>query len=253
MKKFISYKVLISVFLFFPIFYANAQFEKGDKMAGTSVLSLLYNNGNADISVAQIGSTNSINRNFNFSFSPSLGWFVSDATVVGASLNVNPKGSKISYEQNGTTYQSDKLNQFSIGVGSFVRHYLKSSSSYLPFGQFGFNLGFSSLSSEGFQYSGANPNVIKRTYDGQSNGGFYANAGFLAGFTKLLGENAGLDFYLGYSFSFDKHTFKKTTLVDNGNNGSVDETLKNETTTRFINHGFSGGIGFQIFLKKKKK
>jgi len=35
--------------------------------------------------------------------------------------------------------------------------------------------------------------------------------------------------------------------------GSVDERSENETTTKFTNHGFIIGVGFQVFLKGKKK
>ena len=68
----------------------------------------------------------------------------------------------------------------------------------------------------------------------------------------MTGENAGLDFYIGYNYGYNKNTFTKTTLRDNGNDGTVDETLKNKTTTSFTNHGFLLGVGFQVFLRKRK-
>jgi hypothetical protein len=67
----------------------------------------------------------------------------------------------------------------------------------------------------------------------------------------MISNTTGLDFYIGYTYSSNKNTFKKTTLRDNGIDGTIDETLKNETTTKFTNNGFLVGIGFQIFLKKK--
>ncbi|HNF39202.1 MAG TPA: hypothetical protein PLC45_11105, partial [Chitinophagaceae bacterium] len=78
------------------------------------------------------------------------------------------------------------------------------------------------------------------------------NANFLAGMTKMVGERTGLDFYIGYNFSYNKNTFKKTTLRDDGNNGTIDSRGENETTTKFTNHGFTLGVGFQIFLKGRK-
>ena len=69
----------------------------------------------------------------------------------------------------------------------------------------------------------------------------------------MVGDFTGLDFYAGYNFSYNKNTFKRTTLRDNGNDGSVDERSENETTTKFTNHGFIIGVGFQVFLKGKKK
>lgn len=231
---------------------ASAQFAKGDRMVGTSVGSVLYNSGNADISVDQIGENKSKITSYNLSITPTMGWFISENTAIGASLNINPTGNKTTYEQNGSTYQSDKSNNFNIGIGGFVRHYLKSSGSLLPFGQLGFNLGISSLKTEGFLYTGSAPNADKETYDGSSSGGFFANASLQGGFTKMVGENAGLDFFIGYIYGYNKNTFSKTTLVDYGNNGSTDETLKNKTTSKYTNHGFLLGVGFQVFLRKKK-
>ncbi|MGB5028410.1 MAG: hypothetical protein WBO38_07895, partial [Chitinophagaceae bacterium] len=94
--------------------------------------------------------------------------------------------------------------------------------------------------------------AYKQTYDGNSSGGFFANAAFTGGFTKLVGENAGLDFYIGYNYSYNKNTFKRTTLRDDGIDGSIDTRAENETTTKFTNHGFTIGAGFQIFLRGKK-
>ena len=39
---------------------------------------------------------------------------------------------------------------------------------------------------------------------------------------------------------------------DNYTLTAIDETLKNKTTTKFTNHGFFLGVGFQVFLRKKK-
>lgn len=231
---------------------ANAQFSKGDRMAGASLGSAIYNSGSSDIEVDQIGTNKSVSNSHNLSISPSLGWFLSEKTAVGASLNLNPYGSKVSYEQNGTTYQSDKSNSFNIGLGAFVRHYLGNSGKFLPFGQFGFNLGISSLKTEGFFYGGSGASAYKISYDGDGSGGFFANASLQGGFTKMVGDNAGLDFFLGYTYGYNKNVFDKTTTRDNGNDGSIDETLKNKTTTKFTNHGFFLGVGFQVFLRKKK-
>lgn len=231
---------------------AQAQFSKGDRMVGTSIGNVVYNSGSSDISVDQIGENTSKITSYNFSINPSMGWFISDNTVVGAVLNINPTGNKTSYEQNGSTYQSDKSNDFNIGLGGFARHYFSYSGTMFPFGQFGFNVGISNLKTEGFLYTGTAPNADKRTYDGSSSGGFFANASLQAGMTKMLGENAGLDFFIGYVYGYSKNTFSKTTLIDLGNNGSIDETLKNKTTTKYTNHGFLLGVGFQVFLRKKK-
>lgn len=245
-------KCFFTVLIGFVSQAASAQFNKGDRMAGASVGSVIYNSGSSDVTVSQVGNSRSNITSYNLNFSPTMGWFLSEKTAVGASLNINPSGNKVTYEQNGSTFQSDKSNTFNIGLGGFVRHYLGSSGKMFPFAQFGFNLGISSLKTEGFFYGGSGATAYKTTYDGNSSGGFFANASLQGGFTKMMGENAGLDFFLGYIYGYNKNTFARTTLRDNGNDGSVEETLKNETTTKYTNHGFFLGVGFQVFLRKKK-
>lgn len=245
-KKYLSF---ILVLLFAD---ADAQFQKGDKMAGASVASVVYNSGSSDITVVSIGSNKSTKKNYSINLNPSLGWFLSSNTAVGVSLNINPAGQKVSYEQNGSTFQSDKTNNFNIGIGGFVRNYFSKRSSLFPFGQVSLNGGISSYKEEGFFYGGFGSSAYKQTYDGSASGGFFANAAFAGGFTKMMGENAGLDFYLGYNFSYNKNVFKRTTLRDDGNNGSIDTRGENETTTKFTNHGFLLGVGFQVFLRGKK-
>lgn len=246
-------KWLFLAFLLLAGVTLKAQFNKGDRMVGASVGSILYNTGSADITVASIGSNTSLIKSYSVSIIPSLGWFISGNTAVGFSANLNPNGQKTTYEQNGSTYQSDKSNGFNIGVGGFVRNYFKSSGSLLPFGQAALNAGISNLKTEGFFYGGSGPSAYKQTYTGNSSGGFFANASFAAGLTKMMGENAGLDIYIGYSYSYNKNTFKRTTLRDDGNNGSIDSRAENETTTKYTNHGFTIGLGYQVFLRGKKK
>lgn len=230
---------------------SKAQFSKGDRMIGTSIGTLLFNSGTADISVASIGNNTSRITSYNLTLGPSLGWFVSEKTVVGATLNINPNGQKTTYEQSGSTYQSDKNTGFNIGAGGFARNYF-TGKSLLPFAQFSLNGGLSSLKTEGFFYGGAGNGAYKISYTGSTNGGMFVNTALSGGFTRLIGENAGLDFYLGYTYSYNKNVFKKTTLRDDGNNGSIDTRSENETTTKFTNHGFTAGVGFQVFLRKKK-
>lgn len=231
-----------------------AQFAKGDRMVGASVASAIFNSGTADITVAQIGSNSSTVKNFNVAITPSLAWFISDNTAVGFLLNLNPSGQKTTYEQNGSTYQSDKSNGFNIGGGGFARSYFGKTGSFLPFGQATVNAGASNLKTEGFfYYTGGTP-YYKDTYTGKSSSGFFFNGTLAAGLTKMMGENAGLDLYLGYTYSSSKNTFKRTKLFYDTNTATTPiETRNNETTTQFTNHGFQLGIGFQVFLRGKKK
>jgi hypothetical protein len=232
---------------------ANAQFIKGDKMAGASVGSIFFNSGGSDVSFPQVRGYTSKTNSYGLRIEPSFGWFISEKTVIGASLNINPSGQKVSYEDLGTTFQKDRSTNFNIGVGGFLRNYFSSNSSLMPFGHFGFNAGINSSSTEGFKYYKSTPDY-KISYDGKSSGGFFANAIVQLGFTKMVGDYTGLDIYLGYNYSYNKNTFKTTTLRDDAPyDGNPETRSENEPTTKFTNHGLIVGVGFQVFLKGKKK
>lgn len=241
-------------FLFFLLlasFTVNAQFKKGDKMLGTSIASILYNTGGSDISATPGGNSKSLFNNYSVSIIPQMGWFLSGSTVVGFTADLNPYGQKNIYKQNGLTYQSDKASGLNLGVGGFVRNYFKKTGKYLPFAQAGANLGITNYKTDGFFYGGSGASAYKQTYTGNSSGGFFANGSIQAGITKMMGENAGLELYIGYTYSYINNKFKRTTLFDDGNNGTIDSSTENVTTTKYTNHGFMIGLGFQIFLRKK--
>ena len=244
---------LFSLILVLNSIALHAQFSKGDKMVGASVASVFFNSGNSDITVASIGSNISKITSYGVSITPSIGWFISDKTAVGATININPNGQKTTYEENGNTYQSDKSNGFNIGLGGFVRNYFSSNGDWMPFGQLSLNAGISNLKTDGFFYYKSGVPYYKYTYSGNSSGGFFANAAFAAGLTRMMGENAGLDIFIGYNYSYNKNTFKRTTLYYLTSTDTNPSTGKNETTTKFTNNGFVLGVGFQVFLNNKKK
>ena len=218
-------------------------------MTGATIGSTFFNSGKSDYSYPSptTGYTNTDN-NFGISLNPSMGWFVSENVAVGALLNIAYNHDKSFNEASGNTFQKDISNRFNIGIGGFVRNYFKSSGNMMPFGQYNLNFGIGSSSKNGVSFSGGN----KTTYDGKSSGDFYANTGIVLGLTKMLNPHTGLDLFLGYTFSYTKNTMKTTTLIDLGNNGSIDQTAVSEPTQKFTNHGFVVGLGFQIFLDKRK-
>jgi len=244
-------KSLVGCALLFIVSIAGAQFSKGDRMVGSSIGAIFFNSAKTDYTypAPTTGFTRS-ETGFGINLSPNYGWFVSGNTVVGATMILSFERNKYSDEDasNGNTFNEDETNQFSIGFGGFARNYFKSSGSTMPFAQVGFNFGMNSTKSEGFYFSSGN----KSTYDGKSSGGFFANAGLTGGLTKMLNKNVGLDISLGYVFSYKKSEFKTTTLIDVGNNGSVDQTLVNQPTQKYTNHGVVFGVGLQVFLDKKK-
>ena len=231
----------------------NAQFKKGDKMVGTSVGSIFFNTGHSDQTVTSIGRRTSRVNSYGVNIMPSLGWFISDNTAAGFSLLVNPSGDKISFEENGSTFQSDKSRYFNIGIGAFARNYFSQSGSLLPFGQLNIGGGISNVNKDGFFYGGTGTSAYKETYDTKSSGGLFADAIFTLGLTKMFGQYTGLDLSIGYDFSYTKNTMNTTRLRDNMVDGTIDETGKNETISKLTNHKFILGLGFQVFLERKKK
>ena len=239
--------------LFFLVMTANGQFKKGMRMAGASLGSVFFNSGNSDISFpAPTTGYSSKTTSFGLNLSPSMGWFMSGHTAIGVSLSVNSTSNKNTFEAGGNTFQQDKSNNFNFGAGGFARNYFGSSSTFMPFGQFSLNLGINTSNSSGFFYGGSGATAYKTTYDGKSSGGFFINTTLVSGLTKLLSPHTGLDFYAGYTFSYIKNTFKTTTKRDDGNNGSIDLTSVGEPTTKYTNHGFMLGVGFQVFLDARK-
>ena len=228
----------------------NAQFKKGMRMVGATIGSAFFNSGKSDYSYPPptTGYTSNSN-NFGVTLNPSMGWFVSDNTVIGASLNFGYTHQKtFAKAANGNIFNRDISNSFIIGIGGFARNYFKSSGSMMPFGQFNLNGGIGSTSNNGFYFI----NNDKSSYDGKSSGDFFINTGVALGVTKMLNEHTGLDLFVGYNYSYNKRTFKTTTLTDLDNNGSVDQTAVSEPTQKFTNHGVSIGAGFQVFLDKRK-
>jgi hypothetical protein len=230
-----------------------AQFKQGDKMTGASVGSVFFNNGNADQTVTSIGNRIAKVTGYGVNIIPSLGWFISENTAFGFSLYVNPSGDKVSFQENGNTFQKDKATYFNIGLGGFVRNYFRREGSLLPFGQFNFSGGMNTVKKDGFFYGGTGPTAYKETYETRSSDGSFADAIFTLGITKMFGQYTGLDLSVGYNFSHTKNTTKTTRLRDNLVDGTIDETAKNETLTKYTTHKFILGLGFQIFLERKKK
>ncbi len=231
---------------------AEAQFKKGMRMEGTAIGSSFFNSGKTDYSYpAPTTGYTSNNTALGIAINPMMGWFVSDNTVVGALLNLAFYHQKTFDEASGTTFNKNTSNIFNIGIGGFARNYFKSSGNMIPFGQFNLNFGIGSSNNSGFKYVTSTSPIYKDTYDGKSSGDFYANTGLAIGATKMLNSHTGLDFFAGYTFSYAKSTFKTTTLRDLDNNGTIDQTLISEPTQKFTNHGFTLGVGFQIFLDKK--
>src|SRR6266513_4332385 len=132
----------------------NAQLKKGMRMVGATVGNSFFNSGKSDYSYPPptTGYTSNSN-NFGVTLNPSMGWFISDNTVIGALLNFCYTHQKtFAKATNGNIFNRDISNSFNIGIGGFARNYFKSSGTMMPFGQFNLNGGIGSTSNNGFYF-----------------------------------------------------------------------------------------------------
>jgi hypothetical protein len=229
---------------------AHSQFVKGNRMVGATIASSLFSSGKTDLSGPNQLSIEQTNKNFTLQFTPSMGWFVSDKTVVGASMLVSVYNQKATNESGGVNYKEDENNNLDFGAGVFARQYLSTSNQMRPFVHLHLTVGSGSTETEGYYYYTLPGDIVKDTYTGSSKGKFFYNAGVNAGLTRMLNQNAGLDLFIGYLYSYNKRTTTSTLISDHTNNG-LDTRSEYESTQKFAGHGFTFGIGFQVFLSKK--
>jgi hypothetical protein len=248
MKKFVfGLFLLVSVTTY-------GQFKKGTRMIGSSVATGFFNGGNTEISYPSNSNLNysSKNSSYGITLSPNYGWFISDKTVVGVLLNAGFNGFTTTDKTSANVrFRETNSTSFNFGAGAFVRNYFNTGSSFMPFGQASLNLGLASNSSDGFYFE-SGTTVSRVDFDRKSTGGFYTNANLTFGVTKMLNSFIGLDLYLGYNFSFNRLNYTENQAVDASNNGTIDETRKADTESRFTSHGAAVGVGLQIFLDPKK-
>lgn len=228
----------------------SAQFAKGTRMVGATIGSAFFNSGKYTYTVPPPtqGSSESVNS-LSVSFGPSMGWFISDKTAIGAHLNVAYRYDKdIKADANNVTYFRSIAKKLSLLAGGFVRNYFSNSGNFLPFGQISLAAGIGSSNHDGFNYG--NSPVFKEVFKGKSSSDFTANVGILIGLTKMFNTHIGLDLTAGYQYSYNKTAYKTTSNRDIDIDGSIDETTISDITTKYTNHGFTIGVGLQIFLGK---
>lgn len=231
---------------------SNAQFTKGMRMAGATIGGAFFNSGTYDYTVPSptFGYSEKVNS-LGVNLSPNFGWFVSDKTVIGGQLLAGYKYDKnLKTDPSDITYSKNISKGLNLGFGGFARNYFSSISGLAPFAQVGFTVGMGSTNNNGFYYN--NAPLYKDSYKGKSSGDFTATGSLAVGVTKLINSHIGLDVSAGYTFSHNKNKYKTTTQRDIDIDGSINETLISDLTTEFTNHGFALGVGFQLFLEKRK-
>lgn len=240
--------LLLSCFILIG-FCAKAQFSKGTKMIGASILTGSLNTGTAVYTFPNNVSGYDMNQNrFNLAITPSAGIFLTSKTVLGGSLLLDIASQKQWYESpsNGNTYKQDKSRTISYGAGVFLRQYFGTAGNLLPFGQAFINGGSSSVRTSGYFLPSVNSS---QTYEGESSGSFFYNTGINLGLTKLLTPAVGIDAFVGYGYSYNKMTMQTIAFNTNPPQGTTESRY--EPTQKFTGHGLSLGLGIQVFLPRK--
>jgi hypothetical protein len=89
-------------------------------------------------------------------------------------------------------------------------------------------------------------------YSYKSSGDLFANAGLSAGISRFVSARTAIDFYVGYKFAYTSSHTTGTFSRDYSDPTTGDLSLKPDYDEKFTNHGVMLGIGFQVFIEKKK-
>ena len=179
---------------------------------------------------------------YNISLNPWFGWFIKKNVVAGVQITTGFSKQKIWLEaENGNNYKQDNQRDIDAGAGIFLRYYITSKATLKPFAHIYFNGGSGSTETDGFYYA----TNYSQTYEGNTSGRFFYNAGINAGLTRMINSSLGLEAFIGYIHSYNKFTtITVATINDNGNNTIAEY----QPTQRTRSNGMNFGIGLQIFI-----
>ena len=135
-------------------------------------------------------------------------------------------------------------------MGGFARYYFGTNNAVRLFGHYNLQAGISGNKSEGFEYERTGLYVDRYNY--KSSGNFFVNTGLNFGVSKFLNANTSVDFFIGYKLSLAKSSPDGTSLRDYTDPLSPDENQNIKYEQDVTEHGVTIGVGFQIFLDKKK-
>ncbi len=220
-------------------------------MVGFSIGSLFFNSSKTELTVPPPTAGYSTKNNaYGITLTPSLGWFITDRTVVGALINFGIEHRQNTNEASGNTFAKNESNATNYGIGGFARNYFSNNTSDVtPFAQLLLSVGSGSLKNEGFFYNGS---TYKDSYSGKGSGILNFTSGLSIGVTKIFSSTTGLDLSAGYTFSYSKNTVTSVTTRDVDIDGDIDETYYSKPTQKLKGHGFSINLGFQVIIERKK-
>lgn len=229
-------------------FASYSQFAKGTWVPGLQLGGMLFESGTKEYTAPPpTGSYTSSVNSLGIQVSPSLGYFISDKTMLGARLLAEFQYDKYIDATNNVTFRKKEDIVGRYGLGIFARQYLYNTGKFLPWGQVNVNAGIGTMKVEGFSYT----NDYRESYKGKGSGNFFISAGLQAGLTYMMNDHVGFDMSAGYLFTREKQKTHTDTYRDVGVDGNIDEHLVADIDTKSKVHGLSVSLGFVVFLKKK--
>ena len=219
------------------------------KEAGSlkGILETLFFSSGKNTSSAGMSITESKNKNVNISLYPTVGYFITDKFVIGATVNFTYKYSKtILYNNNGSKSSESIGKSGYLGLIPFVRYYLAGSDSknrfYLQAGG-GMSISlFDKYKSIYFNNFGN----IQAQYDRYSFDQHQVYAEGLVGFNHFFTENIAFNSAIGYSYSRVTLNYKMPTYSPSGTLLSNEQKNVNQVGSLLWN------VGFTIIIPHKK-
>ncbi len=219
-------------------------------MTGTSLGTAAFGTGTTDISYPNVGGFKTDSRNFNLSLTPSYGVFFNNRTVAGITFLLNTSYQKLDQKTlRDTIYSSSRSNNTDIGLGLFLRHYLSTTGSLLPFLQFYVNGGTGFGKTSGFAFGTDVIGDYREDNKGETTKRFFINTGLNAGISRMITPAIGFEVFAGYALSQTKFTSENISIRKY--NAAGQTVFTSEPTQRFKGHGINLGLGFQLFISRK--
>ncbi|HKC36378.1 MAG TPA: outer membrane beta-barrel protein [Chitinophagaceae bacterium] len=236
MKKIISIIIALAM-----TSVLSAQNKKGNWLVGVNI-------GGGGASFGKSESSNSTNptifksdnSNFNISIGPSVGYYISDNVVLGTYLGVGFSSSKNDNSNTATPATSEsKYHSVYVSLYPYGRFYFGSNSKGSPYAEV--NAGVSFYPGYKGTYTPSTGSGYEYSYDKYTSW----NAGFKIGYEHFINPVIGIQYYIGYNYSYYKYDlFYDYT-------SATDYTNTNKNTSSNIN--FGAGLAIHLACDKKKK
>lgn len=226
----------------------NAQMTKGNLFIGTGLGAATYNTGNYNFNYSDGNVRAQDAKDFSLSVSPQMGVFLSDHLVFGGTLDLAYDHTKnnISNTTDGLSANNSTLNSTTFAIGPFLRYYFYNSPEsktvfYLQ-GDAAAGIGGGSTTQ-----SVVNENGSSTYSNGSNSNTFVFRGGGGLGVTHFITKDIGLDFGVGYLYSYQKYTNNFTDQVTTA--GGVSSSTPGSFKATVPQNGFSVSAGFHFFVK----